>query len=115
MNEMMIKSVENAIAIEGERFVENWCEEEHCTDTDRVTFIFKEAEKPVKGSDLAWFFFHGGAEILKGMGYEPCFSERPKFNDDTEYIILVDTDDNYTFHKWEDYKKWDGITSKIPA
>ena len=115
MNEMMIKSVENAIAIEGERFVENWCEEEHCTETDRETFIFKEAEKPVKGSDLAWFFFHGGAEILKGMGYEPCFSERHKFNDDTEYIILVDTDDNYTFHKWEDYKKWDGITSKIPA
>ena len=115
MNEMMIKSVENAIAIEGERFVENWCEEEHCTETDRVTFIFKEAEKPVKGSDLAWFFFHGGAEILKGMGYEPCFAERPKFNDDNEYIILVDTDDNYTFHKWEDYKKWDGITSEIPA
>ena len=73
---------------------------------DEVICLLKPVVKPVSGKSLAWILEHGGKQWLESIGFAPAVLDVPTFNPKRKYIICVDADDFYSFHRYEDYLSW---------
>ena len=94
-----------ALVIEDFMTVREWCEEEGLYEFEELSFKFKDATKPVSGKALAWMLAHGGAEWLKLNGFTFA-SDIATLNDTRKYIVLVDRNDDISFHLYSDYLLW---------
>lgn len=96
-----------ALAIEGREDSRVWCEDEGVYEYDEVLYLVKPAVKPVSGKSLAWMLSHGGAEWLEFIGFAPAVLDAPVFNPSRKYVVFVDADGYYTFHRYSDYSGWE--------
>ena len=101
-----ISRLDNALAIEGKYTTREWYEDECVYEFYETFYLFKPAVKPVSGKSLAWMLAHGGEEWLKNQGFEPAVLDAPTFNTKRKYIICVDADGFYSFHRYSDYLSW---------
>ena len=101
-----IARLDDALAIEGKYTTREWYEDECVYEFYDTFYLFKPAVKPVSGKSLAWMLAHGGKEWLENQGFEPAVLDAPTFNTKRKYIIRVDADGFYSFHRYSDYLSW---------
>lgn len=101
-----IRRLDDALMLEGRNEFQVYDEDTGTYEWDEQLFMFKPAVKPVSGKALSWMLAHGGKEWLENQGFEPAVLDAPTFNTKRKYIIRVDADGFYSFHRYSDYLSW---------